>query len=149
MSLAAAGCCWAHTDADQTRSSSDDILVHCCLGTYFWHDHSSANRADGLSGPLIVTSTTKDPIKKAYAYDEEKTIYLSDWWHAQGASLAMHLNRCDFSRPGFCCHHGLPFNGRLAHVSPCLHGSPPPSTVQPVLMRQPEHAVTMPEVAAD
>ena len=45
--------------------------------TYFYHDHYSLQRSAGLHGSLIVDSTEKEP----FAYDEELSIILDDWWH--------------------------------------------------------------------
>jgi FtsP/CotA-like multicopper oxidase with cupredoxin domain len=37
-------------------------------GTHYWHDHSSYNIADGLSGPIIIRPKQPDP----FTYDEER-----------------------------------------------------------------------------
>lgn len=59
-------------------------------GTYWWHDHSAANRADGLLGTLIVRPKGK-AVGKPPA--NEHTMLLMDWWHYIGPSMAMRLNR--------------------------------------------------------
>ena len=49
-----------------------------------WHDHSGSNKADGLQGALIVHAKGPEP----WTYDEEQTIFLTDWFHGQlGSSL--------------------------------------------------------------
>ena len=63
-------------------------------GTYFWHDHASANRADGLQGPLIVLPAKGATPPGTPHYDSEETIFIQDWFHAQGSVLAFHLGRC-------------------------------------------------------
>ncbi len=63
-------------------------------GTYFWHDHSSANRADGLQGPLIVLPPEGTTPPGTPHYDSEETVFIQDWFHAQGPVLAFHLQRC-------------------------------------------------------
>jgi FtsP/CotA-like multicopper oxidase with cupredoxin domain len=37
-------------------------------GTHYWHDHTSYNLADGLSGPIVIRPKKPDP----FAYDEER-----------------------------------------------------------------------------
>jgi FtsP/CotA-like multicopper oxidase with cupredoxin domain len=37
-------------------------------GTHYWHDHSSYNLADGLSGPMIIRPKSPEP----FTYDEER-----------------------------------------------------------------------------
>ena len=48
-------------------------------GSYLWHDHSGSNKADGLQGALIVHA--KGP--KPWQYDEERTLFVTDWFHGQ------------------------------------------------------------------
>jgi FtsP/CotA-like multicopper oxidase with cupredoxin domain len=60
-------------------------------GTYFWHDHAALNRADGLQGALVVLP--KRGTKELYSYDDQRTLFLQDWWHFTGDSMAMRLNR--------------------------------------------------------
>lgn len=64
-------------------------------GTYFWHDHSSVNRADGLQGPLIVKPKAGTPEIVDGKIQDTFTLFLHDWWHNPGNALAMRLNRCD------------------------------------------------------
>lgn len=71
-------------------------------GTYFWHDHASLNRADGLQGPLIVRAPPRTP--GLYATPaRSSTLFLSDWWHQTGNALAMRLNRCVRRHHANCC----------------------------------------------
>jgi L-ascorbate oxidase len=67
------------------------FLVTDAPGTYFWHDHASGNHADGLAGPLIIEPEDGTPVLDQY--DEERTVFLHDWFHTQGDVLAMSLNR--------------------------------------------------------
>ncbi|KAL4428183.1 hypothetical protein ABPG75_002272 [Micractinium tetrahymenae] len=62
-------------------------------GTYFWHGHTGADRGDGLAGLVIVHPRKGDTLPVAVQYDEERTLFLSDWWHTSSAALAMPLNR--------------------------------------------------------
>eukprot|EP00879_Flechtneria_rotunda_P031612 GHRR01034549.1.p1 GENE.GHRR01034549.1~~GHRR01034549.1.p1 ORF type:complete len:321 (+),score=110.97 GHRR01034549.1:649-1611(+) len=60
-------------------------------GTYFWHDHSTLNRADGLMGPLIVQPPADvPPLDTA---DASAVLFLKDWWHFTGNAMAFRLNR--------------------------------------------------------
>ncbi|KAJ5775187.1 uncharacterized protein N7511_000198 [Penicillium nucicola] len=51
-------------------------------GTYWYHSHNMAQYPDGFRGALIV----HDP-KVPFAYDDEFTITLSDWYHQQMPDL--------------------------------------------------------------
>ena len=68
------------------------FLVNEQPGTYIWHDHATASRANGLQGALIVRvpSTIRQPYGKIAA---EHVFLLSDWHHEEGNSLAKMLNR--------------------------------------------------------
>ncbi|KAI3936277.1 hypothetical protein MKX01_016309, partial [Papaver californicum] len=48
-------------------------------GTYFYHGHYGMQRSAGLYGSLNVD--VADGEKEPFAYDDEITILLSDWWH--------------------------------------------------------------------
>ncbi|KAF8065871.1 L-ascorbate oxidase [Scenedesmus sp. PABB004] len=60
-------------------------------GTYFWHGHAQMNRADGLQGPLVVR--TPDSVPALTPADGTSVLFLQDWWHSTGNSMAMRLNR--------------------------------------------------------
>jgi FtsP/CotA-like multicopper oxidase with cupredoxin domain len=60
-------------------------------GTYFYHDHSNLNRADGLQGPLIVKERPGSSL--LFEADADQTLFLSDWWHFTGNAMALRLNR--------------------------------------------------------
>lgn len=60
-------------------------------GTYFYHDHSSMNRADGLQGALIVKE--RAGVAPLYSSASDQTLFLSDHWHFAGNSMATRLNR--------------------------------------------------------
>lgn len=62
------------------------------VGTYFYHDHSNLNRADGLQGALIVKERPGSP--QLFEADADETLLLSDWWHFNGNAMALRLNRC-------------------------------------------------------
>ncbi|OQD88378.1 hypothetical protein PENANT_c004G11337 [Penicillium antarcticum] len=51
-------------------------------GTYWYHSHNMAQYPDGFRGPLIV----HDP-NVPFAYDDEFTITLTDWYHQQMPDL--------------------------------------------------------------
>ena len=61
-------------------------------GTYFWHDHSFAAKADGLQGALIVTPAPgmTEPFP---SYDSDQVLFLTDNWHTDANVMAMRLNR--------------------------------------------------------
>ena len=54
-------------------------------GTYWWHAHYGAQYIDGLRGPLIIKNEKETYGKE---YDEEITIQLTDWYHAQSETLS-------------------------------------------------------------
>lgn len=60
-------------------------------GTYFYHDHSNQNRGDGLQGALIVKERAGTP--KLFESDADEVLFLQDWWHFAGNSMALRLNR--------------------------------------------------------
>ncbi|KAG1672998.1 hypothetical protein FOA52_005928 [Chlamydomonas sp. UWO 241] len=60
-------------------------------GTYFWHDHQFAHKADGLFGALIVTP--KNGTSSPWEYDGDHIMLLSDFYHTEANALAMGLNR--------------------------------------------------------
>ena len=72
------------------------ICVCTCAGTYFWHDHASALRADGLTGPLIIMPAAGVIPAGSPAYDAEETLFVQDWFHAQGVVQAYSINRCAY-----------------------------------------------------
>ncbi|KAG0005660.1 hypothetical protein BGZ80_004046 [Entomortierella chlamydospora] len=47
-------------------------------GTYWIHGHYKGHYVDGLRGPLIIHN-----INETYAYDEEYTLALADWYHTE------------------------------------------------------------------
>ncbi|KAJ9516034.1 hypothetical protein QJQ45_024447 [Haematococcus lacustris] len=64
-------------------------------GTYFWHDHSTMNRANGLQGALILAfPRVTPPIVSPYPpVTAEYTMLLSDWWDMEANAMGMRLNR--------------------------------------------------------
>lgn len=49
-------------------------------GTHYWHSHmDSVQGAKGLRGPIVVHKRD-DPVKKAFNYDEDLILVLSDEW---------------------------------------------------------------------
>ncbi|KAI3848169.1 hypothetical protein MKX03_029468 [Papaver bracteatum] len=48
-------------------------------GTYFYHGHYGMQRSAGLYGSIVVD--VADGQKEPFAYDDEFTILLSDWYH--------------------------------------------------------------------
>ena len=57
-------------------------------GTHYWHGHTSLDRMDGLQG-LIIIEDPDDPEEQALKdlYDEERVIFLQDWYHKSGPGL--------------------------------------------------------------
>lgn len=97
-------------------------------GTYFYHDHSNHNRGDGLQGALIVNERPGTP--QLFEADAEETLFLSDWWHFAGNSMALRLNRWGStlnprgtSRPSASAHSWVCLRPgqwrRSCHVSMC------------------------------
>ncbi|KAF8929631.1 hypothetical protein BGZ58_008804 [Dissophora ornata] len=66
---------------------TDDIV-----GTHWWHAHFENQYIDGLVGAIIIRDPPEtDPF--LHAYDEERTIILSDWFHeTTGAILPRYLS---------------------------------------------------------
>uniref|UniRef100_A0A0D9XFE7 L-ascorbate oxidase n=1 Tax=Leersia perrieri TaxID=77586 RepID=A0A0D9XFE7_9ORYZ len=48
-------------------------------GTYMYHAHYGMQRVAGLDGMLVVS--VPDGVAEPFAYDEEHTVLLMDWWH--------------------------------------------------------------------
>ncbi|AQK91080.1 Cupredoxin superfamily protein [Zea mays] len=48
-------------------------------GTYFYHAHYGMQRVAGLDGMLVVS--VPDGVAEPFAYDEDRTVLLMDWWH--------------------------------------------------------------------
>mmetsp|Transcript_37681 Transcript_37681/g.83915 ORF Transcript_37681/g.83915 Transcript_37681/m.83915 type:complete len:698 (-) Transcript_37681:961-3054(-) len=61
-------------------------------GSYFWHDHSTANRANGLQGPLIVHAPPDIPSPFDTPKDEY-VVFITDWYHEEANVMAMRVNR--------------------------------------------------------
>ncbi|BFZ56205.1 hypothetical protein PYCC9005_003247 [Savitreella phatthalungensis] len=51
-------------------------------GTYWIHSHTAGQWPDGLRTPFIINSPSE-----TYSYDEDITVYLSDWYHQPVQSL--------------------------------------------------------------
>ncbi|KAG0164114.1 hypothetical protein DFQ30_010503 [Apophysomyces sp. BC1015] len=57
-------------------------------GTYWFHSHYKTQYVDGLRSPLIIHNTVEP-----YQYDEDITVKLSDWYHAQSSeNLAIFMS---------------------------------------------------------
>ena len=52
-------------------------------GTYWYHSHLSVQYTDGLFGPLII----HDPDEQVPATDEERIVFMGDWYHTYGSVL--------------------------------------------------------------
>ena len=62
-------------------------LLHA--GTFFYHSHIPLQYGDGLLGSLIVDpAEAVDPVRAMYTYDEERLVFLNEWFHADAAVLA-------------------------------------------------------------
>lgn len=57
-------------------------------GTHYWHGHTSLDRLDGLQGAIIIEDPN-DPEEQDLKemYDEERLIFLQDWYHRSGPSI--------------------------------------------------------------
>jgi FtsP/CotA-like multicopper oxidase with cupredoxin domain len=70
------------------RQTFEHTFVADNAGTHYWHGHTSLDRMDGLQG-LIVIEDPNDPEEQALKgmYDEERVLFLQDWYHKGGSSL--------------------------------------------------------------
>ncbi|KAK6343679.1 hypothetical protein TWF730_011268 [Orbilia blumenaviensis] len=58
-------------------------------GTFWYHSHLSVQYTDGMFGPLII----HDPTEMVPKVDEEKLVFMSDWYHTYGSVVvASYLN---------------------------------------------------------
>lgn len=49
-------------------------------GTHYYHSHMDAvQSAKGLKGPFVI-QRAGDPVKKAFHYDEDLVVFMSDEW---------------------------------------------------------------------
>jgi L-ascorbate oxidase len=66
----------------------EHVFVADNAGTHYWHGHTSMDRMDGLQG-LIVIEDPGDPEEQALKemYDEERVIFLQDWYHKSAPGL--------------------------------------------------------------
>ncbi len=62
-------------------------------GTYIWHDHASALRADGLQGALIIRPRDPNVDNIWGPTVGDHVLFISDWNADEGNVLAMRLNR--------------------------------------------------------
>eukprot|EP00199_Chlamydomonas_sp_CCMP681_P000320 CAMPEP_0119105092 /NCGR_PEP_ID=MMETSP1180-20130426/3149_1 /TAXON_ID=3052 ORGANISM="Chlamydomonas cf sp, Strain CCMP681" /NCGR_SAMPLE_ID=MMETSP1180 /ASSEMBLY_ACC=CAM_ASM_000741 /LENGTH=596 /DNA_ID=CAMNT_0007090057 /DNA_START=170 /DNA_END=1960 /DNA_ORIENTATION=+ len=82
--------CPLPSGANQTIS----FLADESPGTYLWHDHSAANRANGLTGALILDlPNVTPPIADPIPIDGEFTVFVTDWSDQDANVGAMLLNR--------------------------------------------------------
>jgi L-ascorbate oxidase len=65
-------------------------------GSHYWHAHVSMDVADGLSGPLIVHPKEQEP----FSYDEDRTLFLQDFYSETGEQQAVGLNNWPFTWVG-------------------------------------------------
>jgi len=67
-------------------------------GTHYWHGHNSMQLMDGLQGVLIIEDEN-DPEEVALKelYDEERVVFLQDWYHKSGPYLRTSKYGCDSS----------------------------------------------------
>ncbi|KAG9326772.1 hypothetical protein KVV02_008662 [Mortierella alpina] len=77
------------------------------VGTHWWHAHFENQYIDGLVGAMII----RDPPETnpfLHAYDEERNVLLSDWYHQPtGPLLAQYLS------PDSHGHEPVPNNGLI------------------------------------
>lgn len=60
-----------------------DFEVTDQAGTYWYHSHTGNQYGDGLRGLFIIEDTEELP----FAYDEEVTLSVSDWYHMEAPEL--------------------------------------------------------------
>lgn len=96
-------------------------------GTFFYHGHVGGIRSAGLYGMLII-----DPLAgKSFAYDDERSMLLSDWYHASHVDLATGLLEEKFRWAGDpqsilingkgyynCSKNGVPMNANYPYFKP-------------------------------
>uniref|UniRef100_A0A7S1UUP5 Laccase n=1 Tax=Grammatophora oceanica TaxID=210454 RepID=A0A7S1UUP5_9STRA len=75
-------------------------------GTHFWHAHNSMQMADGLAGLFIVHP--KDP--EPFTYDEERLLFLQDFYHVSGDVQRVGLDSFPFVWVGN--PHSMLINGK-------------------------------------
>ncbi len=63
-------------------------------GTYFWHDHSTVNRANGLQGSLILGLPRDGSVVQPDPPYADHLLFINDWFNTEANYLAMQLNRC-------------------------------------------------------
>jgi FtsP/CotA-like multicopper oxidase with cupredoxin domain len=96
-------------------------------GTHYYHSHMDAVQgARGIRGPLII-QRQDDPVKKAFSYDQDLVVFMSDEWRDPSACLKL-----EGAMPGndVCAdiRHGS-FNGQYgdgsaAYPYPLVHVQP-------------------------
>jgi len=67
------------------------------IGTHYWHAHHSLNLEDGLTGPIIVRPASTSVQPETFAYDEERIIFLQDWYLETGTQQLIGLNSYPFT----------------------------------------------------
>jgi L-ascorbate oxidase len=63
------------------------------VGTHYWHGHTSLNRLDGLQGAIVIhdpTDLQEQDLRTLY--DEDRIIFLQDWYHRAGSSARTGLD---------------------------------------------------------
>jgi hypothetical protein len=88
---------WCNAHADPARASDSSlppkrcslltlVLLRAALqlddapGTYFWHDHSTVNRANGLQGALILDLAPRSPVKNPFSFNGgDRVLMVTDW----------------------------------------------------------------------
>jgi L-ascorbate oxidase len=93
------------------------------VGTHYWHGHTSLDRLDGLQGAIIIDDPDdlqEQALKEMY--DEERIVFLQDWYHRAGPSQRTGLD----SEPFIWIGNAQSFliNG-LGRFSGCLDGTSP------------------------
>lgn len=53
-------------------------------GTFWYHSHLSVQYTDGLFGPIVI----HDPVEHVQPVDDEKIVFMGDWYHTYGSVLA-------------------------------------------------------------
>lgn len=62
-------------------------------GTHYWHAHLSLEHADGLTGAIVIHPSEPEP----FLYDEERILFLQDFYSQTGDQQAIGLDNLPFT----------------------------------------------------
>jgi len=88
------------------------------VGTHYWHGHTGMERVDGLQGAIVITDPHDEDEKLLRTlYDEERILFLQDWYHREGSFQRTGLDSLPFRWIGN--PQTLLINGKGQYL-PCL-----------------------------